>query len=104
MSPVFTAQYVAFALSIPVAAVVGYRAYHHRDHPRNMPVVWLSIGALLILIGQGSALLAAYSLWTHLITSFTAYVGLLFVYWALRHILYPAPPQTSLTNSPIFKI
>lgn len=104
MSLVFTAQYVAFALSIFVAVVVGYRAYYHRDHARNMPVVWLSAGAIFILIGQGSALLAAYSIWIHLITSLAAYLGLLFVYWGLRHILYSTPPQRSLTNSIIFKI
>lgn len=104
MSLVFISQYIAFAFSIPIAIIACFRAYRHRDHERNMPIVWASLGALLVMIGHASALLAAYFLWTHLITSFTVYTGFLLIYWGLRSLLSKEPPRTTLTGSTIFKV
>jgi hypothetical protein len=69
-----------------------------------MPVIWLSVGALLIFLGQGTALLAAYFIWVHIAVSLTVYSGFLFVYWGLRNLLYTEPPDETLTSSTVFKV
>jgi hypothetical protein len=95
------AQKLVFPSVLILALMLSYRAYQHR-HLWRPTLTWLSAGTTLLLIGVSSTLVTKYSAWAHLILDATLYIGLLLIYWSIRHVLSGEPPPPSLLRSPSF--
>jgi hypothetical protein len=95
------AQKLVLPSVLVLALVLSYRAFQYR-HLLYPMLAWFSAGTTLLLIGVSSTLLTKRYPWAHLVLDGTLYVGLLLIYWAIRHVLSGTSPPWPLVRSPSF--